>query len=135
MVLFARKAWLLSKKYWYVVLVLVVGIVWAVAKLGSKREKAKLLDWLEKQRDFHDKELKVIEEVREEEREKKRVAVEKYKETIEKIETEHGKEKAKLTRKKRKEIKRIIEENVDNNDKLAEELAKSMGFEVIKIED
>lgn len=135
MLLGMRTAWAYTKKYWYVGLILVVGIVWAVMKLGSKKDKLKLLDLLKKQKEFQQQELELIEQVREKERKDKQRAVEKFDKTIEDIEKNHAEAKEKLTNKKRKELKRIIKDNLDDNDKLTKEIADSMGFDVVVVED
>ena len=124
---FIKKAWVWSKKYWYIpAIVVYTFVVWVFSRKGGSASEI-----LEIQNESHKAQLKAITDAHEEEAAKKDAALKKYNEIILSMEEQHKRDNKKLDNKKKKEVKRIIEEHGDNPERLAKMMSEKFGFTYI----
>lgn len=128
MLLFFTKAWLVIKKYWKLVALVLGAIVGLFLFRGRITSFA---DDYRKVKDVHDEEVKKIEQAHEEERLRKQQAAEKLEKTLKVVEEEYAANTEKLDKKKKKEVEVLVKEHGNDPNKLAEELQKVTGFKII----
>ena len=127
MLLFLRKCWSFIKKYWQLLGASVVFICLYVLFRGREMNFAEYTQEIRKK---HSEELDVIEQARELEREKVKLAQQRYEEAIVKINEQYESGQRELNNKKKKEIKTIIDKHGDNPGKVTDMIAELTGFEV-----
>lgn len=132
MIIFLRKAYSFIKAYWYIP-VIIIGILFFAVVFNEKNYS--LLNILSKRKEMHKREVKAIEKIHSEEIRKREEALEVYHKTIKSIEEKYEKDSLNLTNSKKKEIKKIVDETHDNPDLLAKKLANQMGFEIVYPKD
>lgn len=132
MIIFLRKAYSFIKAYWYIP-VIIIGILFFAVVFNEKNYS--LLNILSKRKEMHKREVEAIEKIHSEEIRKREEALEVYHKTIKSIEEKYEKDSLNLTNSKKKEIKKIVDETHDNPDLLAKKLANQMGFEIVYPKD
>lgn len=128
MLIAMKKAWSWLKTYWAVPIILIVVLVVTIA---MRKVPVSLMQLISKRREIHQKEVKAIDKIHEEEIESRDKALNLYYKTLESIEKKYEKDSQELTSRKKKQIKKIIEETHDDPDELAKRLSEQMGFEVV----
>lgn len=122
-----QKAKLHIKKYWKLILGVIVLAVVYVTSRSRVHSMAKALDDIN---ESHKKEVDAIENAHKDEVlkiEKARVTLET---TMREIEIKYADAEKKLDSKKKKQVEKIIKENHDDPDAITEKLASLTGFEI-----
>jgi len=125
--LFFQKARLYIKKYWKLVLGV---IVLAVVYLTSRSKVHSMAKALETINESHKKEVDAIEKAHQAEVkkiEKARVTLET---TMREVEIKYAEAEKKLDSKKKKQVEKIIKENHEDPDVITEKLASLTGFDI-----
>lgn len=125
-----KKAWLLAKRFWWVI---IMGLLFAIAALFGALTRngaflSGVLDLLDAKKDAHDAEMGALEEVHATEvREKNKRLAEHDKRLVE-VEELFATRGEKLDRSKKAELKRLVDESYNDPEKLATELAAAFGL-------
>tara|TARA_B100000700_G_scaffold331403_1_gene463846 strand:- start:15355 stop:15768 length:414 start_codon:yes stop_codon:yes gene_type:complete len=122
-----RKAKTYIKKYWKLILGVIVLAVVYVTSRSKVHSMAKALEAIN---ESHKKEVDAIEKAHQDEVqkiEKARVVLET---TMREVETKYTEAEKKLDSKKKKQVKKIIKENHDDPDAITEKLASLTGFDI-----
>ena len=122
----AKKAWLLCKKYWQILL----GISIPLVLMLVFRKKTNLSAVLDRAREDHQKEIDAIEESHRSEIEARDQAQKRYFDTIKQLEEKYESEKMSLEKKKKKQVEKILKDNKDNPEEITKKIADLTGFEV-----
>tara|TARA_Y100001963_G_C6683894_1_gene401223 strand:- start:9 stop:416 length:408 start_codon:yes stop_codon:yes gene_type:complete len=122
---FAKKVWAWLKNYWYLPVMVVVGIV---AFCFGRRDTEGILKMFETSKESYQKEIEVLKESHEAEIKKRNELVEKHNETLKKIEEEYKIKLDELTSAERREIKKIVDKHKDDPDGLAERVGDVFGI-------
>lgn len=129
------KVWHYIRKYWWVFLIVVVTIVLAIGGLAWRKRGQALLEILETKKQYHDKEIEVIDTAREKEVEDIKIATEVFNDALTKIDEDDAEARRAITRRKRKIVAKIVKENINDSDTLARELADEYGFTLVEVND
>ena len=126
----AKKAWLWSKKFWWVI---VVGLLFLCACLiGALTRNAAflagVLDLMEAKREAHDKEREALDNIHNTEVAEKNARLKEHLKRKAEIEEEFKKRGESLDKQKEAELKRIIDEGYNDPEKLAKDLADAFGL-------
>lgn len=122
---FVKKVWAWLKNYWYLPVMVVVGIV---AFCFGRRDTEGILKMFETSKESYQKEIEVLKESHEAEINKRNELVEKHNETLKKIEEEYKIKLDELTSAERREIKKIVDKHKDDPDGLAERVGDVFGI-------
>lgn len=126
---FFKKAWNFVVKYWKYLVGLIYGIfVWLY--FSGKFENVK--DILKIEKESHEKEVDLLNEIHEDEIEERDIIIEKYIEVLEKIEKEYKLKRKNLENEKKKEIKKLVKDNINNPGELAKLISEK--FDIIYVE-
>ena len=125
-----KKAWLLAKRFWWVI---VMGLLFAVAALigALTRNGAFLsgvLDLLDSRKEAHDAEMSALQEIHTTEVKEKNKRLAEHNKRLAEIEEEFASRGEKLNRSKKAELKRLVDESYNNPEKLSQELAEAFGL-------
>ena len=126
---FLKKAWAWCKKYWQLLVGMVIPlIIWLLS-----RDSGKLDEVLEKTKEAHKKEVDAIEKSHQEEIQKREEALRKYKEALSEVEKKYKDANKELTSKKRKEVEKVLKENSEDPDEITRRLSEITGLSLIHI--
>lgn len=128
MLLFFKKLWAFTKKYWQLLL-LVLAVPFGVL-LFRRRENSFIEDY-KKLQSSHDEELKKIEEAHAIERKKHEENVKLLEKTLETIQQKYDEQKKALDEKKKLEIKEIVSQYGNDPVELAKKLSEVTGFTIV----
>ena len=125
-----KKAWLLAKRFWWVI---VMGLLFAVAALigALTRNGAFLsgvLDLLDSRKEAHDAEMSALQEIHTTEVKEKNKRLAEHDKRLVEVEEEFASRGEKLDRSKKAELKRLVDESYNDPEKLATELAAAFGL-------
>jgi LPS O-antigen subunit length determinant protein (WzzB/FepE family) len=125
-----KKAWLLAKRFWWVI---VMGLLFVVAALlgALTRNGAFLsgvLDLLEAKKEAHEAEMNVLEEIHTTEVKEKNKRLAEHNKRLAEVEEEFASRGEKLNRSKKAELKRLVDESYNDPEKLSKELAEAFGL-------
>jgi hypothetical protein len=128
--LLVKKSWLLAKKFWWIV-VLVLGLVIAfliflLTKNGAFI--ATLLDLMEIKNDAHDQEMETLAHIHNTEISEKNTRLKEHFKRTEQIKEEYKNRGEDLSKEKEAELKKIVDESYNDPEKLARELAEAFGI-------
>jgi len=126
----AKKAWLLAKRFWWVI---VVGLLFAVAALigALTRNSAFLsgvLDLLDTRREAHNAEMSTLQEIHTTEVREKNKRLTEHNKRLAEVEEEFASRGEKLNRSKKAELKKLVDEGYNDPEKLSKELAEAFGL-------
>ena len=127
----AKKVWLWSKKFWWVI---VIGLLFIIAGLFGALTRngaflAGVLDLMESKRAAHDKEMETITDIHNKEISEKNARLAEHLKRRAELEEEYKKRGESLDKEKEAELKRIVDESYNDPEKLAKELAEAFGLE------
>ena len=121
-----KKSWAWCKRNWKFLIGLAIPLL--ICLLARRKFNYKeISDRIEKD---YQKEIHVINESNEIEKNKKKLAQKRYESAIAAIEKEYADREKKLSKAKKSEIKRVIEKNVEDPDEITRRIAKITGFEI-----
>jgi len=123
-----KKVWLWLKTYWYIPVIVVLGIAILAATGGNNKW---LFDILQKTRDSHNQERESLENAHVEEIRQRDEALKKYHRNIDKIEKDYKKKVGDLESEKRHEIKEMVKRHQGDSTGLTKEVAERYGFRVV----
>ena len=125
---FCKKAWVWLKHNWKVPLVIIYTLtLWL---LFRKRDAAYSV--LEERNDSYKKQIDAINEIHDEEIQKRNRILENYNSILRDLEEQYERDSLELDRKKRKEIQDLVEEYDEKPDELAKLLAERYGLEYVE---
>ena len=126
----AKKIWLWSKKFWWMIVIALGGLVAFLVFLLTKNGAfvASLLDLLESKRAAHDAEMDALTEIHDTEVREKNARLEEHLKRRTEIEEEFAERGETLDKEKEAELKRIVDESYNNPERLARELAEAFGL-------
>ena len=125
---FCKKSWVWLKHNWKVPLVIIYTIVlWLLF-----RRKGAAYSVLEERNNSYKKQIDAINEIHQEEIDKRNRILENYNEILKDLEEQYERDSLELDRKKRKEIKNLVEEYDEKPDELAKLLAERYGLEYVE---
>ena len=129
--LFAKKAWLWAKKFWWliVVVLLFIGAALASALMRNGILLARVMDLLQAKRDQHDQEMETLSHVHNTEVTEKNLRLEQHLKNRAELEEEFKKRGETLDKEKEAELKRLVDESYNAPEKLARQLAQAFGLE------
>ena len=126
---FMTKAAVWLKHYWYIPLLLIVGIVsWC----AGRRNVAGILKMFEIAKTNYQKEIEILNRTHEEEIRKREELLVKYEDALKKIEEEYKLKLSQLTTAEKAEIKKIVEEHKDDPDGLTRRLSDTFGIKHVQ---
>ena len=117
-------AWI--KKNWQ----LFVGISIPIILYLLTRKSFDLSGVLQRVNDDYRKEIDVINESREKEREEKKKALDSYFSTIEKVEKKYQEQNKELSKKQKKEIQKLLSEHKDSPEELTNKISELTGIKI-----
>tara|TARA_R100000808_G_C2137703_1_gene145790 strand:- start:2 stop:421 length:420 start_codon:yes stop_codon:yes gene_type:complete len=126
----AKKAWVWTKKFWWVI---VIGVLFFCAALIGALTRngtllAGVLDLLEAKRDQHDQEMETLSHIHNTEISEKNLRLEEHLKRRTELEEEFKKRGETLDKEKKAELKRLVDESYNDPEKLAKELAEAFGL-------
>ena len=129
--LFAKKAWLWAKKFWWliVVVLLFIGAALASALMRNGILLARVMDLLQAKRNQHDQEMETLSHVHNTEVTEKNLRLEQHLKHRAELEEEFKKRGETLDKEKEAELKRLVDESYNDPEKLARQLAEAFGLE------
>jgi ABC-type transporter lipoprotein component MlaA len=123
---FIKKAWVWTKKYWYLPALAVYTLVlWIFFR--DKAQKA-IEVYLSSRQSYEDQ-IDAINQAHKEEIDKRDKILEEYSKVLEAIEDEYVLNKKILDEKKKKEVKELVKKHLDDPKELAKLISKEYGFE------
>tara|TARA_Y100001938_G_C8036826_1_gene403805 strand:- start:212 stop:622 length:411 start_codon:yes stop_codon:yes gene_type:complete len=122
-----QKARVYVKKYWKLILGVVVFAVLYFTSRAKVHSMAKTLELINKS---HKKEVDAIEKAHQNEIQKIEKARETLESTMREVEIKYAEAEKKLDSKKKKQVAKIIKENHDDPDVITEKLASLTGFKI-----
>lgn len=126
---FLKKAWVWLKHYWYVPVMLVIGIV---AWCAGRRDTAGILKMFEESKASYQKEIAVLKDAHSAEIQKRDELLKKHNETLKKIEEEYKIKLSDLDNQQKKEIDKIVEEHKDDPEGLAKRVSDVFDFKHVE---
>jgi hypothetical protein len=123
-----KKSWLWLKHNWKVPLV----IIYTLALWLLFRRKDAAYSVLEERNNSYKKQIDAINEIHQEEIDKRNRILENYNSILRDLEEQYERDSLELDRKKRKEIKDLVEEYDEKPDELAKLLADRYGLEYVE---
>ena len=129
--LFAKKAWLWAKKFWWLIIVvlLFIGAALASALMRNGILLARVMDLLQAKRNQHDQEMETLSHVHNTEVTEKNLRLEQHLKSRAELEEEFKKRGETLDKEKEAELKRLVDESYNDPEKLARQLAEAFGLE------
>ncbi len=125
---FSKKAWVWLKHNWKVPAILLYTIVlWLFF-----RRKDAAYQVLEERNKSYKKQIDAINEIHNEEIDKRNKILEKYNGILKDLEKQYEKDNLELDKNKKKEIKKLVEEYNEKPDELAKLLAEKYGLEYVE---
>ena len=125
---FFKKAWVWLKHNWKVPAILLYTIVlWLFF-----RRKDAVYQVLEERNKSYKKQIDAINEIHNEEIDKRNKILEKYNGILKDLEKQYEKDNLELDKNKKKEIKKLVEEYNEKPDELAKLLAEKYGLEYVE---
>ena len=125
---FFKKAWVWLKHNWKVPAILLYTIVlWLFF-----RRKDAVYQVLEERNKSYKKQIDAINEIHNEEINKRNKILEKYNGILKDLEKQYEKDNLELDKNKKKEIKKLVEEYNEKPDELAKLLAEKYGLEYVE---
>ena len=125
---FSKKAWIWLKHNWKVPAILLYTIVlWLFF-----RRKDAVYHVLEERNKSYKKQIDAINEIHNEEIDKRNKILEKYNGILKDLEKQYEKDNLELDKNKKKEIKKLVEEYNEKPDELAKLLAEKYGLEYVE---
>lgn len=122
---FMVKAWVWIKCYWYIPVLLIVGVgSWCI----GRRNVDGILKMFEIAKTNYQKEIEVLNRTHEEELRKREELLIKYEDALKKVEEEYKLKLGQLTTAEKAEIKKIVKEHEDDPDGLTKSLSDAFGF-------
>ena len=113
------------KHHWYIPIALVLLLVClALCPFGIK---SKYFEFFLKSRENYKKEIEIIKENNEIEKQKTMDAVERHQESLSKIEEDFNVKMAELPEKEKKQVEAVVKKFDNDPDKLAKEIANILG--------
>ena len=126
---FMVKAWVWLKCYWYIPVLLIVGVgSWCV----GRRNVDGILKMFEIAKTNYQKEIEVLNRTHEEELRKREELLIKYEDALKKVEEEYKLKLGQLTTAEKAEIKKIVKEHEDDPDGLTKSLSDTFGIEHVQ---
>jgi len=125
---FFKKAWVWLKHNWKVPLV----ILYTLALWFLFRKKDAAYQVLEERNNSYKKQIDAINEIHNEEIEKRNKILENYNDILKDLEKQYEKDNLELDKNKKKEIKKLVEEYNEKPDELAKLLAEKYGLEYVE---
>jgi len=129
--LIAKKTWLWAKKFWWAIILglLFVGAALVGALTRNAAFLSGVLDLLESKKAAHDAEVTTLEGIHAAEVTAKNARLEEHLKRKAELEEELKKKGDSLDKQKEAELKKLVDEGYNDPEKLAKELAKSLGLE------
>ena len=125
---YCKKAWVWLKHNWKVPAILLYTIVlWLFF-----RRKDAVYQVLEERNKSYKKQIDAINEIHNEEINKRNKILEKYNGILKDLEKQYEKDNLELDKNKKKEIKKLVEEYNEKPDELAKLLAEKYGLEYVE---
>jgi ABC-type transporter lipoprotein component MlaA len=125
---FLKKAWVWTKKYWYLPALAVYTLVlWVFFR--DKAQNA--VDVYLSSRKSYEDQIEAINQAHKEEIEKRDAVIQEYTKIVKAIEEEYAENRRVLEDRKKKEVKKLVEEYVDKPDELAKMIGEKFGFSYV----
>ncbi len=125
---FLKKTWIWLKHNWMVPFVLIYTIVlWLVFRRKDAAYKV-----LEERNSSYKKQIDAINEIHQEEINKRNKILEKYNTILKNLEIQYQKDNKELDKEKKREIKKLVEKYNEKPDELAKVLAEKYGLEYVE---
>lgn len=126
----AKKIWLWSKRFWWVIVLglgLIISVLlWVVTRNGVY--VAGLLDLMDARRDSHDQEMETLAHIHNTEIAEKNTRLKTHLLRSAELKEEFKKRGLELDKEKQAELKRIVDESYNDPEELAKKLAKAFGI-------
>ena len=120
-----KKTWVFLKTYWYIPVIIILLIV--------MRGKSNALQGILKTtRESYNNQIKEIDKINDERREKENNLREEHKATLENIEKEFKKKNQELDKAKKKQVQKLVKKYYDKPEELADEISKRFGFKYVE---
>lgn len=128
--LFAKQAWLWAKKFWWliVIVLLFIGAALASALMRNGVLLARVMDLLDAKRNQHDQEMETLSHIHNTEVTEKNLRLEQHLKITKQLKEQYEKEGKLLDKQKEVELKRLVDESYNDPEKLAKELAEAFGL-------
>ena len=129
--LLAKQAWLWAKKFWWIVVIvlLFIGAALASALMRNGVLLARVMDLLDAKRDQHDQEMETLSHIHNTEVAEKNLRLEQHLQITKQLKEQYEKEGKLLDKRKEAELKKLIDEGYNDPEKLAKEIANAFGLE------
>ena len=129
--LFAKQAWLWAKKFWWliVIVLLFIGAALASALMRNGVLLARVMDLLDAKRNQHDQEMETLSHIHNTEVTEKNLRLEQHLKITKQLKEQYEKEGKLLDKQKEVELKRLVDESYNDPEKLAKQLAEAFGLE------
>ena len=129
--LLAKQAWLWAKKFWWIVVIvlLFIGAALASALMRNGVLLARVMDLLDAKRDQHDQEMETLSHIHNTEVAEKNLRLEQHLQIKKQLKEQYEKEGKLLDKRKEAELKKLIDEGYNDPEKLAKEIANAFGLE------
>ena len=125
---FLKKAWVWTKKYWYLPALAVYTLVlWVFFR--DKAQNA--VDVYLSSRKSYEDQIEAINQAHKEEIEKRDAVIQEYTKIVKAIEEEYAENRRVLEDRKKKEVKKLVEEYVYKPDELAKMIGEKFGFSYV----
>lgn len=122
---FVKKAWVWIKNYWYLPVMVVIGVV---AFCFGRRDTEGILKMFEMSKKNYQKEIEVLKKTQEEEIKKRDELMKKHDEALKKIEEDYKIKLDELSSAEKREIKKIVEKHKDDPEGLAKRVGDVFGI-------
>ena len=128
--LLAKQAWLWAKKFWWliVIVLLFIGAALASALMRNGVLLARVMDLLDAKRNQHDQEMETLSHIHNTEVTEKNLRLEQHLKITKQLKEQYEKEGKLLDKQKEVELKRLVDESYNDPEKLAKELAEAFGL-------
>ena len=129
--LFAKQAWLWAKKFWWliVIVLLFIGAALASALMRNGVLLARVMDLLEAKRNQHDQEMETLSHIHKTEVAEKNLRLEQHLKITKQLKEQYEKDGKLLDRQKEAELKKLVDEGYNDPEKLAKQIAEAFGLE------
>tara|TARA_Y100001938_G_C7806247_1_gene289570 strand:- start:2 stop:409 length:408 start_codon:yes stop_codon:yes gene_type:complete len=129
--LFVKQAWLWAKKFWWmiVVVLLFIGSCLASALLRNGVLLARVMDLLDAKRNQHDQEMETLSHIYNTEIAEKNLRLEEHLKRKEELRRDLEARGDNLNKEKEAELKKLVDEGYNDPEKLAKDIAKAFGLE------
>jgi len=130
-VLFAKKAWLWAKKFWWAIVVALLFVAAGFFSLLMRNGVllARVMDLFDATRDAHDQEMETLSHIHNTEVAEKNLRLQEHSKRKEMLEKKFEERGEKLDKQKEAELKRLVDEGYNDPEALAREIAKQFGLE------